>query len=562
MMDLAIYLSLTPEFGGTRFGPFEKLETRLGSDEDRCHIVLPESLGVLPVHVQVLRQGETNTIVAPADRSATVFLWRKDERRPIQITSPTALRSGDAFSLVTENGPRFVMEIDHLPPEIQEERNRTRGTHGRSRLSTESMGQEIQRQAWTSILTQAPAQMAQRAWTFIRSGAIYQPRNIIMGFTLLGGWIIGGWAFCGRSDQISISESWQSQYEECNVERQVLEDISETPIADQTFAQLAFLITNSTSLTAYLDTDSGLIESVIQKAKEIESSGQTQYQWLLGASGRDFQRFQRWRDRIVNSDNYSEDIRTLAVWLAATWPSTGDQNNGRTNRGGRGERHTMTTFGDDRVCLRGPLPLSARMAVRLGLEAPVEGLFDIPNDGEDGDIDDESEMLTFINDVYTQDWDLDSPEGITVNKERVGNDYCVYVEGEDDRASESTLSRALVPTLGNNASNVPEEDSPFGPISRIAKFWSSAMPWGDYMGENGHVFRDDTNISSQLSDRNGGSWVQNRVAETIAQSIMLPCLARLYAHDNIDEILGPEGDGLSHPSERACVYMVVKLRQL
>ncbi|MFT4978994.1 MAG: hypothetical protein ACI8S6_004904, partial [Myxococcota bacterium] len=42
---LVTYLSLTPEFGGTRFGPFEGLGVRLGADANRCHIVLPESLG-------------------------------------------------------------------------------------------------------------------------------------------------------------------------------------------------------------------------------------------------------------------------------------------------------------------------------------------------------------------------------------------------------------------------------------------------------------------------------------------------------------------------------------
>ena len=71
------------------------------------------------MHAQVLRQGDNNTIVAPADRSATLFLWREGQRRPDQITSPTALRSGDGFSLVTADGPRFIMEIDVLPPEIK-----------------------------------------------------------------------------------------------------------------------------------------------------------------------------------------------------------------------------------------------------------------------------------------------------------------------------------------------------------------------------------------------------------------------------------------------------------
>ncbi len=40
--ELVLYLTLAPEFGGTRFGPFEGIEARLGADRERCHITLPE----------------------------------------------------------------------------------------------------------------------------------------------------------------------------------------------------------------------------------------------------------------------------------------------------------------------------------------------------------------------------------------------------------------------------------------------------------------------------------------------------------------------------------------
>ena len=90
--DLVTYLSLTPEFGGTRFGPFEGLEVRLGSDAERCHIVLPASLGVISEHVKLIRQGPLNLILAPAERTATVFLYRQGERRPTQLNAPTAVR--------------------------------------------------------------------------------------------------------------------------------------------------------------------------------------------------------------------------------------------------------------------------------------------------------------------------------------------------------------------------------------------------------------------------------------------------------------------------------------
>ena len=50
------FLQLSPEFGGTRFGPFEVVEIRLGSDPDQNDITLPETLGVAEQHVKVLRQ--------------------------------------------------------------------------------------------------------------------------------------------------------------------------------------------------------------------------------------------------------------------------------------------------------------------------------------------------------------------------------------------------------------------------------------------------------------------------------------------------------------------------
>ena len=85
---------------------------------------------MLPVHAQVLRQRNNNVIVAPTD-PPHYFYGAKVNVRPDQITSPTALRAGDGFS--RHDGPRFIIEIDVLPPEIQEEARarKKKGTHGR-----------------------------------------------------------------------------------------------------------------------------------------------------------------------------------------------------------------------------------------------------------------------------------------------------------------------------------------------------------------------------------------------------------------------------------------------
>jgi len=66
--DIALYLTLTPEFGGTRFGPFEGIECRLGSNADRCNITIPEGMGVQKEHCKVIRQGPSNLILTPALR--------------------------------------------------------------------------------------------------------------------------------------------------------------------------------------------------------------------------------------------------------------------------------------------------------------------------------------------------------------------------------------------------------------------------------------------------------------------------------------------------------------
>ena len=92
--ERATYLRLAPEFGGTRFGPYEGQEVRLGSDPDRCHIVLQSELGVQAEHVKLFRESEENLILAPSDRTAAVFLFRANGSRPNQVSTPTRSPSG------------------------------------------------------------------------------------------------------------------------------------------------------------------------------------------------------------------------------------------------------------------------------------------------------------------------------------------------------------------------------------------------------------------------------------------------------------------------------------
>jgi hypothetical protein len=112
MAKRQVFLQLTPEFGGTKFGPFQGAEIRLGSEPGRNDIVLPEGLGVAPEHARLVKQPDESFILSPVERTAQIYLYRVDGRPPKPVQSPIAVVMGDGFSLVTQEGPRFIIVLE------------------------------------------------------------------------------------------------------------------------------------------------------------------------------------------------------------------------------------------------------------------------------------------------------------------------------------------------------------------------------------------------------------------------------------------------------------------
>ena len=110
MDELVTYLRLTREFGGEEFGPFEKLDTCLGSDHNSCDIYIPDSFGTLPIHAKIIRKGPTDVILTPAENAAEIYLWRggRGKTNKSLVQQPWTWRQ---FALVTPQGPRFVIEF-------------------------------------------------------------------------------------------------------------------------------------------------------------------------------------------------------------------------------------------------------------------------------------------------------------------------------------------------------------------------------------------------------------------------------------------------------------------
>ena len=119
--EKVIYLKLSAEFGEHRFGPYERGEIRIGSDQQSCAICIG-NFGALPIHAKLHIQGK-ELILSPSERSAEVFLWRKN-KHPEKILGATVIQVGDAFSIVVEQGPKFIVELDELPEEVKELREK------------------------------------------------------------------------------------------------------------------------------------------------------------------------------------------------------------------------------------------------------------------------------------------------------------------------------------------------------------------------------------------------------------------------------------------------------
>ncbi|NOY27637.1 MAG: hypothetical protein GXP62_17365 [Oligoflexia bacterium] len=544
--DLVTYLRLSPEFGSTRFGPFEGLEVRLGSDPDSCHIVLPESLGVRAEHAKLIRQGPQNLILAPSERTATVFLYKSKAHRPTQLNTPTAVRPGDSFALVTPDGPRFIIELDELPPEIQEERAKARGTAtGRRRLSADSMGKEVKRQAWTQLLVLGPAQLFQRAMVFVRSGAIYQPRNIILGLTLIGGYAFGGFSACKVSKFKKQLSTQEVRVESCNQELAFAENM-QGDSTEYKLEQLAQSITGIRSMGTSLEEDDKLRGAWKDKMKVL-SSDSKRYQWITNVKSPKAGTFAEWRDRMSTYEDVDPDTAKALVWLGA-WP---------------GRRATefadLTDSEGTDVCGRGPLQLTFRQALRLGLDAMPDTLVvrDI-----DATYEDKSQSKALIQETLSVAGAPPLPEDRLVEIQMAqvaqGSAYCIHQDGDDQRTNISRILRALGKQLGPDAALVPPEGTTFATTARIAKYWSADVTRIDYNQKDPGVDFTQAPPGTVLDAfENRGAWVVARSAETLAKAVLLPCLAVLSSDaDKAAKILG---DG-NVPSPINCLVLDWRLR--
>lgn len=510
--DLVLYLVLSPEFGGTRFGPFEGLEARLGSSKERSHITLPESLGVAKEHCKVIRQGPASLILAPSERTAAVYLWKGDARRPVQVQTPTAVRPGDSFSLVTPEGPRFFIELGELPPEIKEQRTKS-GPNRRKNLTAGKFADAGRNLLLARLYTFSPVSLGMRAWYFVQSGAIWQPRIIILGAIMAFGYISTGVSACTafkfRTDWARSEDSAK----QCRENLAYAENMG-TDVENFAFDELAATVTGSRAVGQALKKDTAFMGKVKEQSKKIMENPDL-YAWMYEDSKRP-EEFAKWREAVDKSDSFDADTKKLLPYLAAT-----------RNRV-QGEWDRVLDSKEVEVCGRGPVRMTYRQAKNLGVSSVALDAF-VAGDAT-AVANDEVERTKLLSKTAEAAGEppLDTNVASTAVNVRQGEKTCVAAEGDDDRDALSKVVGVLEDQLGKSAKFVPDTDSPWVAAARIAKFYAADISGAKFVDvKKSPIDFSRQSPTSVLGDVGGGSWVVDRTAELIARSVVLPCDAVL-----------------------------------
>ncbi|MGC6509344.1 MAG: hypothetical protein ACON4U_13070 [Myxococcota bacterium] len=552
LFTTGIHIQMSKDYGGQAFPIFEQSEIKIGSDRVTCHIHLAAEFGVELEHVRLNRLTERDVTISPTSSSAAVFLWRANGRRFEQIYTTTALGIGDAFSLVSPQGPKFIFTLQEFPPEVQKARienfNKRKAGTGRGRLNKESVLTEGKRQIWTRLLVLGPMQLIQRAFVFVQTGAIFQPRNIFLGLTLLSGYIIGGVSCYNSRKSTSLLDKRTQEYKDCENDKEALQKMGKNK--EPSLLDLVYNITRSNEIRAALEEDNLLREEMLKRAGVLIRS--KKYDWMLSGSGPRFVKLERWQKSIKNSFDEGElDSGTAHVlsWLGASSETS--------------EYATFYNTEDDLVCGKGPLGLSYRQAINLGITAQPDALYEgLLNDLESIELREELIQITLAKAGVIEQYEEDEVPPTYEYGETSPNEqkHCIYRDVTDNRSQIQTLLRNLSQQIGPNARNLPDADFSNGVSSRIAKLYAAEIKGVDFTEDEPELIFDDQVVSIQVEDVGGkdaSEWVISKTAEAFARAIVLPCMLVLENEEDARKALFEAEDG--GPPVVSCMYLHYKL---
>ncbi len=506
-MQSVTFLQLAPEFGGTKYGPFRGAEIRLGSDPASNDITLPQDIGVLPQHVKILQQSESSFIVAPVDRTATVFIWRQGKNKPKQITTPMAVTVGDGFSLVSPEGYRFIILTENLKKEGVSASSGFAERAMRRMPTSRGLLEEVKRRGFAKVFTTRLGNSAMYAYRFIITGQIFSPMYIVAGIMMVSGWLLAGGATCSAFSLNSTKLDFQQKWQACKDQRdgvQLGESRASVPGVTQ-----AILDANQWRET--LRDDAELYRAY---AEELTSAFSEPSDYAVHYRRAD-SKFAQFRYGLAKS-NPEGLVNTMAY--AAANP---------TNTRSREWRIIVDSEGKE-VCARGPLMLTYRQAKNLGLDNVQLDALVSESIALSRNPTEKQELLL---ETARMAGELDvSLAGTTIVDDGVslsGGRMCMHVEGEDDRTDIAALVRAFNRQFGPNARGLPEENESHWLSLRLHKL--AAM---DFITYEDVEFQTRNAASTFLSRQpavgpNRARFATQYAARIMAQAAVTRCSAVL-----------------------------------
>ena len=516
-MRLVTFLQLSPEFGGTKFGPFDGVEIRLGSDPDTNDISLPEDLGVAPQHVKVLQQGEKSYIVAPIDRTATVFIWRANSNKPKQITTPMAVTPGDSFSLVVPEGPRFTILLENLKKQGEKAGGSFADKAMKKMPTAGGLFEEIKRRGFSKIFTTKLGNMAMYAYRFVATGQIFSPIYIVAGIMMVSGWLLGGGALLGSCSLNRSKNDYANKYRTCEDQRAGLQPGDG---AKPTVPSLTRNILHDNEWRPTLRDERPLYTAYAEELVLSFARG-PQYKWTYRNEQSEVAKLRRALSQLPPT------LTSTLAFLAA-YPSTT----------GAREWSTVEDSEGVEVCARGPLRLTYRQGKRLGLENLQLDALVSNSVALSQDIQEKRAVLLKTAEFEGMDEELNLDGTVIVDAGGAtvqGGQECMHLEGIDDRDDIIALGKRLRATLGASASGLPAENQPYWIAQRLVKLAAMDFKYGYKDLKFSSTNRGPiSNLAAQDVSKKRRQFAAGFTAKIMANAVTAKCMAVLDK-DRIDD---------------------------
>ena len=510
MAKTVTFLQLSQEFGGTRFGPFESVEIRLGSDPDKSDITLPEALGVAAEHVKILKQQDSSFIVAPVDRTAAVFFWRQGSRKSNQIQAPMAVQGGDGFSLVTPEGPRFYLMIEKDPTAIAEAARGSEGPGLSGLASGKGKGvlKEIRRVGLAKVMTTRVGHTFQNVGRMVVTGQIFSPMYIVMGMTMASGWLFAGGASCTALSFNQSKGNYQAQLTNCKDQLGVDPDSGGIPTVPRLTRKL--LVNRDWQTTIETDKD---LYAAYAKNLRIIFADPDRYKWVYTKKSGHYAKFKA----ALEATGMPPDLVRVLSYAAALDGYGNDRDWGM-----------VVDSDDNEVCGRGPLNLTYAQGYRLGLtNLQLDALVE-RNVAESNDLEKLKEALTATANRIDAPTAFDSDLIGNGAANLQGGMECMYIKGDDDRTDLKEIANAIQRTLGASVSKaLPREEEAYWIAARATRLYAMDFRLG--YDELEFDARQAPSTAMELGGIKKGrsAFAINQAAAVVARAVAIPCLATL-----------------------------------